>query len=366
VVGVGILGAGGIARAHARAYRALPDRCRLVAVADVVSEAAESFARELGGGVAAYADPQALLARQDVDLVSVCTPPFTHAPLALEALRAGKHVLVEKPMATGLDECDVMLEAAERVGRTLAVVHQNRFRPEFLRLKALVDGGHLGPLDYVGVHCLWWRGPRYYERWWRGTWDREGGGALLNHAIHALDLLVWIAGLPEEVDARLATRAHPVEVEDLAVALLRFSNGALGQFTGTVDVHLDGDRFEVAGRRAAAAVPWRLAALADTGDGFGRPDEALVAELEAVARAVPVPAHPGHGALVEAVVACLERGTPPPVTGADGRRAVELAVAIYRAAAERAPTRLPLAPSDPYYAATGLRARLRASLARGR
>jgi UDP-N-acetyl-2-amino-2-deoxyglucuronate dehydrogenase len=374
VVRVGILGCGGIARAHAAAYRQLAPRCRIVAVADVFPEQAERLAAELDGlgagaagtaePVAVCRDPETLLERPDVDLVSICTPPFEHARLTISALQAGKHVLVEKPMATSLAECDAMIAAAGRAGRILCVVHQNRFRAEYTRLQALVAAGLLGPLDYVGVHCLWWRGPAYYRLWWRGTWDKEGGGALLNHAIHAVDLLCWIVGLPEEVEGRLATRAHDVEVEDLALAILRWPGGTLGQLSATVAAHLGEDRFEVCGRRAAVAVPWRVAAQADTGNGFGRRDEAVVAELEAAAAAVPVSALSGHAAQVDRLLTALERGGPPPVPGEEARRAVELVTAVYASVAEGGPCRLPLDPDHPCYTTEGLRAHMRRALGR--
>ncbi len=359
MIGVGILGCGGIARAHADAYARFPERCRVVAAADVFPDRAESFARQIGPDVAASGRPEEVLARADVDLVSVCAPPFAHAPLTVAALRAGKHVLVEKPMATGVDECDAMIEAAASSGRMLSVVHQNRFSPEMTRLKALCASGALGPLDLVCVQCLWWRGPEYYRLWWRGTWDKEGGGALLNHAIHFVDLMVWLAGMPTEARAMVATRAHAVEVEDLAAAVLRFPGGAVGQFTGTVDAHLNEDRLELCGRRAAVAVPWKVRACVDTGNGFGRPDAAVAAEVEAAAAAVRVPALRGHAAEIDRLLAALEAGGPPPVSGEDGRRAVEVVAAVYAAAASGAPCPLPLARDHPFYAADGLRAGMR-------
>lgn len=329
------------------------------------ADKAEAFARGLGPDVAAHGRPEDLLARGDIDLVSVCTPPFTHAPLGVAALGAGKHVLVEKPMATSLEECDALLAAAAAAGRTLAVVHQNRFRPECARLHALLHAGALGELDLVAVNCLWWRGPEYYNLWWRGTWDQEGGGALLNHAVHFVDLLLWLAGMPAAVQAVVATRAHPVEVEDLVSAVLRYPGGAIGQFTGTVDAHLNTDRLEVCGRRAAVALPWAVRAQTDGGDGFGRPAEAVVRELEEAAAAVPVSPYPGHAAQIDRVLAALESGVPTPVDGRDGRNTLELITALYAAAASGAPCPLPLAPTHPCYRTSGLRAQMRRLLGGG-
>jgi UDP-N-acetyl-2-amino-2-deoxyglucuronate dehydrogenase len=355
---VGILGCGGIARAHAGAYGQFPDRCRVVAVADIFAEKARELAAAIGPEVSACS-PDELLARTDVDLVSVCTPPFEHAPLTVAALEAGKHVLVEKPMAISLQECDAMLAAARRRRRALAVVHQNRFRPEFARLKALVDRGILGPLDLLAVNCLWWRGPQYYKLWWRGSWEKEGGGALLNHAVHFVDLLIWLGGMPEEVCAHVATRAHAIEVEDLATAVLRWPGGALGQFTGTVDAHLNEDRVEVCGRRAAVAVPWKVRAFADRGDGFGVEDPEARAAVERLAAEVPISPHRGHAAQIDLVLGALERGEVPSVPGEEGRRAVELITAMYASAAAGRAQALPLGVDHPCYTAEGLRAAMR-------
>lgn len=362
MIDVGILGCGGIAAAHAEAYTRFPERCRVVAVADIFPEKARAFAARLGGAARACT-PEELIQASDAELVSICTPPFEHAPLAVAALAAGRHVLVEKPMAVSVQECDTMLAAAQRARRTLGVVHQNRFRPECTRLRALLAAGALGPLDLLAVNCLWWRGPEYYKLWWRGTWEKEGGGALLNHAVHFVDLLIWLGGMPEEVSARVAVRAHPVEVEDLAVALLRLPGGALGQFTGTVDAHLNEDRLEVCGRRAAVAIPWRVRAFRDRGDGFGNEDRALVEELAAQAAAVQVSPHHGHAAQIDLVLSALEAGGPPPVDGVDGRRAVELITAMYASAAAGQVQSLPLPPDHPCRTAVGLHAALRPLLA---
>jgi len=361
VIRVGILGCGGIARAHAGGYREFAARCRVVAVADIFAEKAREFAAGIGPEVAACT-PEQLIARPDVDLLSVCTPPFEHAPLTVAGLEAGKHVLVEKPMAVSLQECDAMLAAARRSGRTLGVVHQNRFRPEFTRLKALVEAGALGPLDLLAVNCLWWRGPEYYKLWWRGTWEKEGGGALLNHAVHFVDLLIWLGGMPEEVSALVATRAHPIEVEDLAVALLRLPGGAVGQFTGTVDAHLNEDRVEVCGRRAAVAVPWKVRAHSDRGDGFGVDDAAARSAVERAAAEVPVSPYRGHAAQIEPLLSALEQGGAPPVGGEDGRRAVEVITAMYASAAGGGAQVLPLPPGHPCYTTDGLHAAMRALL----
>ena len=199
---VGIIGAGGIAHTHARAYGAFPEEAQIVAFADIHEETARLTAGEFRVD-SYYTDYHEMLARDDIDLVSVCTPPFEHARNSIDALNAGKHVLCEKPMAGSLQECDAMLDAARGSGRSLSQIFQWRYRREVLLAKALVDEGKLGRIFFGKMDLLWWRGPHYYDLWWRGTWDKECGGATINHAVHAVDTYLWLMGrLPESVTRR--------------------------------------------------------------------------------------------------------------------------------------------------------------------
>ena len=220
-VGIGIIGTGSIAGAHLRAYARYPELCRVVAVADIDRQRAQKFAAGAGDSVAAYGDYKELLRRDDIDAVSICTPPFAHAEIAVAALNAGKHVLVEKPMAASLAEADAMLAAAEQNVKKLAVVFQNRWRHDWMRAKALIDGEHLGRILFGKGDCLWWRGDEYYDMWWRGTWEQECGGATINHAIHHIDAFLWLMGEPVG-DRWMGAVDHDIEVEDLSMAIVRF------------------------------------------------------------------------------------------------------------------------------------------------
>lgn len=354
-VGVGIIGAGGISREHLRAYQAWPEQCRVVAVADVVEQRARDLARQAGCD-SWYTDYRALLERRDVELVSVCTPPYLHAAITVEALQAGKHVLVEKPMAASLEECDAMIAAADGSRRLLSVVFQNRFHPDYWRMKALVDSGELGPILFGKCETVWYRGRNYYDVPWRGTWETECGGAVINHAIHAIDAFLWMMGEVSTVLAQVDTLAHDIEVEDLGMAILRFRSGALGQVLGTVDGHRDYVALEINGERAAVALPWQVAAKCPDPHGFPLADEALVERLEAMARAVAVPPGAGHAAQVGDVLRAIRTGGRPVVDGREGRRSIEVVTAIYESAATGTAVTLPLAASDPFYTTRGLHA----------
>ncbi len=174
---VGIIGAGAIADAHINGYLEFPAVCEIVAIADIApgKSARKRDAFELTGA-AVYDDPDELIRAGGVDLVSIVTPPAAHASLTIAALRAGIHVIVEKPMAPSLEECDAMLEAQRKSGKLLSVIAQNRFRDDMATLKEVIDSGLIGSISHIRIDSAWWRGLSYYDLWWRGTWESEGGG----------------------------------------------------------------------------------------------------------------------------------------------------------------------------------------------
>ncbi len=358
---VGIIGAGSIARSHLAAYKAFPEACEVVATADLFVEKAQGLAAQAGPQVAAYGDYRELLARDDIDLVSICTPPFAHAQAAIDALKAGKHVWVEKPLGASLAECDQMIEAADRTGKVLAGVFQNRFRPDFWRAKALLASGALGKLVLAKSDCLWWRGRNYYDLWWRGTWEQECGGATINHAVHFIDALLWLAGEPvTSVYADMDTFTHDVEVEDLSCAILRFASGAMGQIVSTVSAHQNIDRLEFACEDGALSLPGlQVSVFRAKPDGFGERDEARQQALLEQAGTVPVSSHRGHAAQLEDLLAAIRTGRPPVVDGREARKAIEVITAIYKSATLGQRVQLPLAPDDPFYTVEGIRAHVK-------
>lgn len=358
-LGIGIIGTGAIARSHAAGYAALSGECRLVAVADIDEEKARVAAAEIGDGTAWYADYRKMIARDDIDVVSICTPPFVHASLAVDAMRAGKHVLVEKPMAPSLRECDQMIAAAEETGRVMSVVSQTRWRPERWRAKALIDRGLLGRIVFGKVDCQWWRGPKYYEMWWRGTWEKECGGATINHAIHHIDYLLWLMGDVKRVYAEMFALSHDIEVEDTSLAIVHFASGAIGHITTTVSDHHNLDRVEVTGDRAALSIPWDVRAMKERPNGFGDPDALVVAELERAAAEIPAPPFVGHAPQIADLFESIRTGRAPVVDGVQSRRTLELITAIYKSASTGASVELPLAGDDPFYTTEGLRAGVR-------
>ncbi|HEY4025894.1 MAG TPA: Gfo/Idh/MocA family oxidoreductase, partial [Candidatus Dormibacteraeota bacterium] len=245
--GFGIIGCGVIAPFHARAVGELPN-ARLVAVADVIPERAGRLAAEFGAE--AHTEVDALLARPDVDVVSVCVPSGLHAEIGVRAAAAGKHVVVEKPIDITLEAADRLIAACRDRGVTMTVISQNRFRPAVQRLRELIDAGRLGRLVVGDAVVKWYRSQDYYDSGdWRGTWALDGGGSLMNQGVHYTDLLQWMMGPVDRVFARCATATHErIEVEDVAVALLHFASGAVGVLEASTAVYPGlSERLEVTG-----------------------------------------------------------------------------------------------------------------------
>ena len=359
MIRVGVIGVGNIARSHLKAYMEFADQCEVVALCDIFPKHAEEKQAQLGlPPVPVYESHCDMLAHEKLDVVSICTPPNTHAGIAIDCLNAGVNVIVEKPMAPSLEECDAMMAAQRASGKLLSVVHQNRFRDDMAVVKAAVDSGLLGHITHMQVNSSWWRGRSYYDLWWRGTWASEGGGCTLNHAVHHIDLTLWLAGCPQSVTAVLANTAHDnSEVEDLSIAILELDRG-LAEITASVVDHGEEQSIVIHGEKARVSQPWKVVAETSQPNGFPTPggDPELVAKIEAVAAAHVPLTHQGHPGLIGDVLAALREGRPPAVTGEDGRAAVEVITAIYESGQERRTVELPLSPDDPYYKAGNLAA----------
>jgi len=230
---IALVGAGVIGHHHGLVISELADRVELVAVVDVHRERAEQLAAERGGK--AYTSLTEALDAVDVDIVVVCTPTGQHGELAIEALRAGKHVIIEKPAETTVAKIDKIIEAQRKAGTLVAVISQHRFDQSTEIALDAIASGELGRLTTGIASIDWWRGQSYYDSGdWRGTWELDGGGALMNQGVHTVDLLVAALGRPVEVFAYTGTLAHErIEVEDAAVAVVRFENGAFGLLHAT-------------------------------------------------------------------------------------------------------------------------------------
>lgn len=228
----GLIGCGGVGPTHAGALLRIED-AELVAVADLIPERASELAGKLGLSKV-YASDEALLADPDIDVVCICTPSGLHAEHAIRAMRAGKHVVVEKPMEVTREACDRMIRVQRETGRKLTIISQHRFDPATILVKEAIDSGKLGKIILADASVKWWRKQQYYDvAPWRGTWAMDGGGSLMNQGVHTVDVLQWLVGGVSSVFAHTATGAHDMETEDIAVAALKFNCGAIGTLTAS-------------------------------------------------------------------------------------------------------------------------------------
>ena len=351
-VRVGLIGCGKVGQIHAAALRNLPE-AELAAVCDVSAERVRTFADRYAA--IGYADVDAMLREGRVEAVVIGTPHPQHAAPAIRAAEAGVHVLVEKPLAATLADCDAMLAAAKRAGVLLSVISQRRLYEPVRRMKEAIDAGKIGR-PALGVFTMYsWREPAYYQADpWRGKWDTEGGGVLVNQSPHQLDLLRWFMGPVAEVSGYWANVNHPgVEVDDTAVAVLRFHNGGLGAIVTSVaqkpgintTVHVHGtsaasvgvetDRGAtfIAGMTAITEPPlndvWTIRGEEHLLAAFQAEDRARFAQIDATTHY--------HALQIQDFLRAIRKGRPPLVTGEDGRAVVELFTAIYRSNREGRP-----------------------------
>jgi predicted dehydrogenase len=365
MLNVALVGAGNISRMHLDGYGKFPGRCKIAALVDIETGYAEQRKKEYPflADAKVYTSHRDMLASGGIDIVDICTPPFCHAGIAVDSLNAGKHVIVEKPMAASLEECDAMIAAAEKSGTVLSVIAQNRFRNEVSKLKQTLDTGKIGKIVHAQVDSFWWRGHSYYDLWWRGAWEKEGGGCTLNHAVHHIDMLGWMMGLPAEVCAIISNASHDnAEVEDISVAVMRYkggvntAEGALVQVTSSVIHHGEEQQLVFQGEKARISFPWRVAAHLAQPNGFPSKEqnEELIGELNDFYHALPDSPISGHAAQIDNVLTAVETGGKPLIGGGDGRLTIELITAIYKAGIERRAVEFPIRKDDVYYTAAGI------------
>jgi predicted dehydrogenase len=355
MIQVAIIGTGAVANTHIESFLKFKHKCRVIAMADQDLEKAEQKVRRYGLEAAVYDDYQIMLEKEDIDLVANCTPPFVHAPASIAALNAGAHVLVEKPMATSLAECDAMIAAARANNKLLSVVAQNRYKTPMMRLKKVLESGLTGKIVHAQVDSFWWRGPSYYDLWWRGTWEQEGGGCTMSHAVHHIDLYQWMMGMPDEIQAVITNLAHEnSEVEDFSSAVLTYQDGRLGQITASLVHHGEKQQLMIQGERATVAVPWKVSASTQKDNGFPEHNPALKREIQAYYQGLPEVEYVGHDGQIATMLAAVEDEAKLLIDGVEGRKALELVMAMYQSGTTGKRVKLPMTPQDPFYTRQGV------------
>ncbi|MDF2648269.1 MAG: oxidoreductase, partial [Paenibacillus sp.] len=333
------------------------------AVYDIDREQAERLAVWDGASADVCASWEELLARDDIHAVSVCTPPDLHRGPVIQALQAGKHVLCEKPLAPSLADCDAMIAAARESGRVLGVAMQTRFSWDYERMKRVLDSGELGPLRFAQLNATYWRGKRYYEAPWRGTWERQSGGVAINQALHALDVFVWLLGEVESVQADMETVEPGIEVEDVAMAMLRFRGGVPALFNCSVNAVRSEIRMDISGYAKSVSYPLGYHALTVRDGANTGPDEAAVRELERIGNGSEQEEkrEPDylHIRLMDDFLRAIEERREPAMNGEQGRRVIEVITAIYKSASTGERVHLPIDSADPWYTTEGILERVR-------
>jgi len=358
MINVAIVGCGNISRAHIESYLRFQDRCKIVALVDIFPDKCREKQTQY-----ALTDAKVFASHEEmlnsgvkIDLVSNCTPPFVHAGISIDCMDKRLHVLVEKPMATCLKECDEMLEAEKRNGVILSCGAQNRFLDIISKLKGLYDSGVAGKARCAHVDSLWWRGHCYYDLWWRGTWEKEGGGPTLNHAVHQIDMINWIQDeMPLEVTAVLTNVMHDnSECEDLSFAILKYADGALANVTSSVIHHGGTQGIILQCEKAKIAAPFSVAAEKSLNNGFGEPDVELEKSITKAYEALPNNEFQGFAGEIDNVLTAIEASTRPLITGVDGRKTVELITAIYKSGCLKKTVSLPISKDDEFYTFDGI------------
>jgi UDP-N-acetyl-2-amino-2-deoxyglucuronate dehydrogenase len=325
-----IVGAGVISDFHAKAITQHP-QAELVAISDIVLEKANKLA-DAYNVASVYSDYEQMLKREDIDVVCVCTPSGLHGEVVIAAAQAGKHILCEKPLEITAGAMTEVLAAVNKHGVKMGCVFQRRVMEASLVARRAVQEGKLGKLVLGDAYLKYYRSPEYYRSaGWRGTWQFDGGGALMNQGVHGIDLIQWLMGDVQSVFAYSAPLLRDIEVEDTAVAVLKYKNGAFGVIQGTTSVYpAQETRFELHGEKGTII-------FADSGIkkwSFLNSDE----EMPIVQPRIDSSSNPtdissdGHYILVDDLIEAIRNDRPPLISGEEARKSVDLILAIYESA----------------------------------
>lgn len=337
-IGFGIVGGGLIGKVHAEAISAIPG-ATVVAVWGRNEARAHELATKYGA--AAYTDYAKFLAHPGLAIVNVCSPSGVHLDHGQAAAEAGKHVLVEKPLEITLERADALIAACENAGVKLGVIFQSRFLPAVQKIKAAVEAGKLGKLILGDAYVKWYRAPEYYGAdSWHGTQALDGGGALINQAIHTIDLLRWIMGPVDKAFAMKKALRYPhIEGEDTLIGNLEFQNGALGVVEATTSVKPGFKRrLEISGERGTIILDGDAISVWDI-EGEQASDEAAEQITDGSSNPAAISTE-GHRRQIEDMLHAVLENREPIVNGHEGRKSLEVVTALYQAAKEQRLIRL--------------------------
>ncbi|MDR1967043.1 MAG: Gfo/Idh/MocA family oxidoreductase [Synergistaceae bacterium] len=343
-----IIGCGAIAPAHVEGYLKFPGMCRITALANRSISRADELNSRYGLGAKTVSDYRDALG--NVDIVSICTPPREHASIALDAIDAGCHALIEKPMATSLDECDAIIASSKKENRVVSVVAQSRFISGIRNAISVARSGRFGRVLYARANSVWYRGGSYYDLSWRGRWEVEGGGCTLNHSIHHIDLLLWLKGLPKSVISVLANLSHDnSEEEDFSSSILTYCDGSVAEITSSLVSHGEPQCLSFQMERGGIAIPFAAHASATRDNGFPYPDETRRREIEAAFAELPTLTHENHDGQIANFLAAINGDEGLIADASDGRNCIELITGIYKSGVGHSSVTLPIDCGDEFY-----------------
>lgn len=340
-----IIGCGRISPNHIAA--AIENELNIVALCDLDStkmdETISTF--NLSSTVKKYTDYKQMLTSESLELIAICTESGNHGEIALDCIDHGQNLIIEKPIALSLEEADEIIKRAKEKNVKVSACHQNRFNKSIQKLREAVEGNRFGKLLYGTAHIRWNRGEDYYtQASWRGTWEQDGG-ALMNQCIHNIDLLRWMMGDEIiEVVGMTDNLSHPfIEAEDLGLALVRFANGSYGVIEGTTNIYPKNleETLYLFGQQGTAKVGGKSVNIIEEWLFADQLDDAE--EVKKKYHENPPTVYGfGHNPLYADVIEAIQQDREPHVTAEDGRRALELVLAIYKSAAEGKRVKLPL------------------------
>lgn len=332
----GIVGAGLIADFHARAIQSLKN-ARLTGICGSNPGKVKNLAEKYG--CKAYSDMKELLHSKDIEIVTIATPSGAHMEPAIEAAQYGKHVICEKPLEISLERIDKMIEAHDKAGTRLGAIFNYRFNDTLQFLKEAVNTGRFGTITYASVHVPWWRSEAYYTNSWHGTLELDGGGALMNQSIHMIDILQYLMGPVDSLQAYIATLGHQIEVEDTGAAVLEFRNKALGVIYGsTASFPGQFRRLEITGTKGTVVQVENSFKIWQFEDQTDKDIEIFkrFSQIEGgggVSDPGAIPFEP-HARNIAAFIESVEKDRPFEIDGCEARKAVEIILAIYSSARE--------------------------------
>ena len=335
-----IIGCGRIAPKHAESIVALPE-AELVAVCDIVPEHAQNFADKYGAEP--YTDYHEMLKRPDIDIVTIATPSGLHAEIGIAAAEAGKHVLVEKPMAMTLKTADALIAACKKAGVKLGVIHQNRFNASIKLLRQALEDGRFGKLTHGQATVRWNRNDNYYTQApWRGT-KLQDGGVLMNQSIHNIDLLQWMFGPVESVFGYTSTFMRKIEMEDMGAAVIKFKSGSIGIIEAASTIYPKNieETINIFGETGSVIVGGIAVNRVEVWE-FPDSTEEQQKIFASQENDPPTVYGFGHRELIADMIQAIRTDRVPAIPGEEGRKALEIILAIYKCQETKQPVVFPL------------------------